>query len=120
MFGDEDRQRPLLQVIDANQEPKKVSSDVRDVIEQIRHDKDSQRTFLVELMAFKLKQMFEAKLKALQGEQEEEKEEADGEGVEQLAATGEVSVNDKSGTLSANPNKTPAGADPSESNAQTR
>ena len=55
MFGDEDRQRPLLQVIDANQEPKKVSSDVRDVIEQIRHDKDSQRTFLVELMAFKLK-----------------------------------------------------------------
>lgn len=75
---------------------------------------------MVELMAFKLKQMFEAKLKALQGDQEEEKEEAAGEGEDQMAATGEVSVNDKSGTLSANPNKTPAGADPSESNAQTR
>ena len=60
--------------------------------------------------------MFEAKLKALQGE-EEEKEEAAGEGEEQFAATGEVSVNDKSGTLSANPTKTPAGADQSESNA---
>ena len=55
MFGDEDRQRPLLHIIDASQDPKRVSSAVREVIDQVKHDKDAQRTFLVELMAFKLK-----------------------------------------------------------------
>lgn len=73
-------------------------------------------------MAFKLKQMFEAKMKSLLGvslqTEEVVEEEAAAAGEEQNeAATGAVSVNDKSGTISANLNKTPAG-DASESNPQ--
>ena len=41
MFGDEDRQRPLLHIIDASQDPKRVSSAVREVIDQVKHDKDA-------------------------------------------------------------------------------
>ena len=111
-----------MHIIDASQDPKRVSSAVREVIDQVKHDKDAQRTFLVELMAFKLKQMFEAKMKALLGASLQTEEIADEEAAanaeeQNEAATGAASVNDKSGTLSANPNKTPAG-DASESNPQ--
>ena len=66
--------------------------------------------------------MFELKMKALLGTSlqiEEEKASdggAAGAGEDIMTATGEVSAHDKSGTLSANPNKTPA-VDASESNA---
>ena len=39
MFGDEDKQRPLLHVIDASKDEKKVNLFVRDVLDQIKADK---------------------------------------------------------------------------------
>jgi len=67
LFGDEERQRPLLHTIDATLEENKVFGSVRDIIERIRHDKEQRRGFILEMMSFKLKQMFEAKMKALLG-----------------------------------------------------
>ena len=67
MFGDEDRQRPLLHTIDASQDPSKIHNNIKSIVERIKYDKAHRRGFLVEIMAFKLKAMFEAKMKAMIG-----------------------------------------------------
>ena len=46
-------------MIDASKDPKKVNLNVRDVLDQVKTDKARQKGFLVELMAFRLKTMFE-------------------------------------------------------------
>ena len=96
LFGDEDRQRPLLHKIDATQDTHKIHNNIRDILEKIRQDKSFRRGFILELMAFKLKTMFEAKMKALLGDSIIKSE--DGDDVndsigkeDELNATGDLS-----------------------------
>ena len=96
LFGDEDRQRPLLHHIDATQEPNKVHLSIRTVIDRIKYDKAHRKGFILELMAFKLKAMFEAKMKALLGDSIVAADEADanesvGKEEAEMRATGELS-----------------------------
>ena len=68
---------------------------VRDVLERVKDDKARQRGFLLELMAYKLKTMFEAKMKAMLGDTFIQKDEELIEGSvekEELRATGDLSV----------------------------
>ena len=98
-FGDEDKQRPLLHMIDATVDEKKVNLQVREVLDQIKSDKARQRGFLVELMAFKLKAMFEQKMKLLLGDAinvGKEEEIASAGQVEETNAAGELSAAEKS------------------------
>ena len=92
MFGDEDKGRPLLHRIDASMDPKKVNLFVRDVLDQVKTDKARQKGFLVELMAFRLKTMFEQKMKAMLGTEKGE-EEIEASVVDEMGATGELSNN---------------------------
>jgi len=97
LFGDEDRQRPLLHTINASHDENKVFNSIRGIIERIRHDKEQRRGFIIEMMSYKLKQMFEAKMKALLGESigatvEEAEEAQESIGKEdELNATGDIS-----------------------------
>lgn len=109
MFGDEDKQRPLLWEIDAGCDPQKLNLKVREVLEKIKHDKAHQRGFIVEMMAFKLKMMFEAKMKALLGNSiqigADAEIEASANDAEELRATGDISV-DKGESVATGKNKT--------------
>ena len=99
MFGDEDRQRPLLHTINASYDENKVFNSIREIIDRIRHDKEQRRGFIIEMMSYKLKAMFEAKMKALLGESigatvEEAEEAQESIGKEdELNATGDISQN---------------------------
>ena len=69
-------------------------------MEQVKADKARQRGFIVELMAFKLKAMFEAKMKAALGDGASISKEEDGDGSikgedEAMRATGDLSQQDK-------------------------
>ena len=77
-------------MIDATMDPKKVNLLVRDVLDQVKTDKARQKGFLVEMMAFRLKTMFEAKMRAMVGTEKGE-EEIEASVKEEMGATGELS-----------------------------
>ena len=57
MFGDEQRQRNLLQTIDASKSKERVFGQIMSIIEEILEHKASEKLQLREVLAFKIQTM---------------------------------------------------------------